>query len=194
MWIQDFAIAKPYYVPIGRNAMVIPREGIKLIPTELLVVPEDNKLKPNVIEVESDTKKISVAFQPIPQNEAWFWGITPANPCPPPSGPSAMSISVRLIHKSGVYSDFYGAFVWHITLTNEDKYEIPFYFQYEPHGALKLISIAGFNKANDISQALCYAQGRDCEFALETNSQIWGKSHRIIFKENDQFNQNNCPF
>lgn len=193
-WMQDFTIPQPYTVSQGDNKLTIIRKGVNSIPERLLIVPENRELKPAVIKVSQETMEIRFNPEAIPSNEVWFWGFTPPDPCPPPIGVKAMSISVRLIHKKAIHESFHGASVWHITLDKEDKYEIPFYFYPDTEKTLKSISIKGFDKADDISQSLCHAySGGECQFTLGTNKDVWGKSHQINFEENTQFNRDECP-
>lgn len=105
-----------------------------------------------------------------------------------------MSIGVRLIHKKKIYENFNGAFLWRVALNEQDKYEIPFYFSPSLDKALKSISIKGFGRANNISRAVCHShRGGECLFTIETNKDVWGKSHQINFKENKKFNRYECP-
>lgn len=194
VWIQDSAIPNPYTVSRGDSELKIPRKGINFVPVQLLIVPENQRLKPTVINVSQEIMEIQFNPKTIPRNEVWFWGFTPPSPCPPPSGPAAMSVSVRLIHKKNIYENFHGSFVWNITLDDQDKYEIAFYFLPTLNNTLSSISIEGFNKANDISQSLCHIHhGGECLFTAETNKDMWGKSHQINFEENTQFNRHECP-
>ena len=194
IWMQDCGVPKPYPVSSEENKFTIPRKGVNSIPEKLLIVPNDDRLKPTVLDVPPNKKEITFNPDRIPNNEVWFWGVTPTTPCPPPSGASTMSIIVRLIHKRQIYANLHGAFLWHISLEKEDKYEIPFYFLPDMNNTLSSISIEDFSKANDISQSLCHAHhGGECVYTAETNGRVWGKVHEIKFEENNQFNRYDCP-
>ena len=194
VWMQDSGIPKPYTVPPGDSKLSIPRKGINSVPMQLLIVPENRKLKPTVINVSQKIMEIQFNPESIPENEVWFWGLTPPSPCPPPSGEATMSVSVRLIHKRNIYKYLHSSFVWSITLDDKDKHEIPFYFFHPLNNTLSSISIEGFDKANDISQSLCHAHhGGECVFTAETNKDVWGKSHQINFEKNISFNRYKCP-
>ena len=192
-WMQYSGIPQTYLVPEGASYIEIPRKGVNVISNELMVIPENNRLKPAVIDVAPDIKEVQSNPEPIPQDEVWFWGFTPPDPCPSPSGPSAMSVTARLINKKGIYKNIHGAFVWSIKIDSRDKYEVPFYFIANPEGVLKSVSIKGFDRASDIFQALCHAHhGAPCKFALETDGNAWGRSHQIIFEPDPSFERSGC--
>ncbi|MBN2097758.1 MAG: hypothetical protein JW714_04690 [Candidatus Omnitrophica bacterium] len=191
VWVQDFTIPSPYYVTSEQKTITIPRTVRNELPAKILVVPENNLLKPKIIEVKPTETEVIFKTDLIPPNEIWFWGLTPPNPCLPGW---AMNISARLIHNTKVYADFCGAFLWHITLSKEDNYEIAFYLTFYPKDALADITIKDFGEANDISKAFCHIHhGGECKFTFETNKNVWGKSHQIIFKLNPFFDKSKCP-
>ena len=99
----------PYYVTSEKGMITIDRKGLNAIPHKLLVVPEISKFKPRILEIEPESREVFISFEPIPQNEVWFWGLTPPNPCSHLGG--SVSVSVRLIHKKYIYEDFNGPFV-----------------------------------------------------------------------------------
>lgn len=179
IWMQDYAVAKPHYVSEEQGQIVIERKGINSIPIKLLFVPENSILQPTVLDVPEDAREIHFAAEPIPENEVWFWGITPENPFPPPSGPAATDVSVRLLRKPDVYAFFYGAFVWHITRDDLQYSVEPFYFgrQY-----IASVSSEGFHEATDVSKALCRAYTGVDLLVVETNQDCWGRSYQIKFE------------
>ena len=194
LWLQDFTIPEPFYISGKRNTITIPRKGRNKLPERVLIIPEENTLKPKIIDISSETEKITFVAERIPKNEVYFWGFTPQNQCSTPSGPTAMGVTVRLVHETGVYAQFSGAFLWHITLNKNDKYEKPFYFYPHYNGTVRKISIAGFEEANYVSRAACRAHTRkECDFILSTNKNAWGESHQIVFERNVPFNPAQCP-
>ncbi|MFH2202602.1 MAG: hypothetical protein ABIJ96_05775 [Elusimicrobiota bacterium] len=194
LWLQDFTISEPFYMSDETNTITIPRQGRNELPERILIIPEENTLKPKIIDVSPETEKITFVAERIPKNEVYFWGFTPQNQCSPPSGPTAMGVSVRLVYATDVYAQFNGAFLWHIALNKNDKYEKPFYFYPHHSGTVKEISIAGFAEANDVARAACRTHTRkECDFILTTSKESWGKSHQIVFERNSLFDPAQCP-
>ena len=117
-WMQKSTISQPYIVSQEDNELTIPRKGVNFVPEKLLIIPKDHRLKPMVINVSQETSEIQFNPDSIPENEVWFWGLTPPNPCSHLGG--SMSVRARLIHKKSVYANFNGSFAWNITLNDED--------------------------------------------------------------------------
>lgn len=181
VWMQDYTVEEIHPVFSG-SEIRIERKGRNKIPAKLLVVPADSHLQPKILDVSEQTREVVFITEDIPGDEVFFWGITPENPFPPPSGPSAISVSVRLLRNKSIYSEFYGAFLWKIKQDGSQNQVEPFYFSSESLGA---ISSKGFQRASNIADTLCRIHnGGDCPFVFETTPNSWGKSFQIDFKIN----------
>ncbi|MBF0618746.1 MAG: hypothetical protein HQL19_01125, partial [Candidatus Omnitrophica bacterium] len=150
--------------------------------TKLLVVPINDALRPRILDIPEQAKEVEFSTEPISKDEVFFWGITPENPFSPPSGPEPVFVSVRHLRNKSIYSEFYGAFLWHIKQDGDKNLVEPFYFYSDGIGS---VSSKGFKKASDMADALCRIHmGGDCHFVFETTQDSWGKSFQINFTSN----------
>lgn len=189
IWMQESVVTEPIFVSGQKNKFTIPREGINNIPIKLLVIPQNNRLKPQILEIPVAEKEVYFSTEFIPENEVWLWGFTPQDPCIN----SALIVMVRLLTHKSIYSEFYGSFLWHITKEKGDV-NIPFYFSVIPEGSISSISINGFKEASDIAKAMCKIHtGAECKFILETNKEVWGKSYQIIITKKFPYPLWKCP-
>ena len=192
VWMDNGKTYTPERVTSSGNAMLLSRPGLTPLPDRLLVVPQNDALKPVILTVTPDVKEIALSFEPVAPDEIWLWGITPANRCGN-FGPSLL-ISIGRTDDDQTYQQSSGPFLWHMTRTGEQSYAVAVNFGAEGGGSPKVQSVVvdGFSKANDIVNAVCSARGIDCSSALEARRGSWGHSHEVKFGTGE-FNWGDCP-
>lgn len=180
-WMQGDSMHDFIPVPENNQSIKIERKGKNEIPTKLLVVPERKTLRPQIVQIDKNQTSATFQTKPISDNEIWFWGQTPKHPCPPPVGPNALGISVRMLDNTSKYHSFKGGFLWKVTpRKNDNKQNRPFYFSSSGNDRINAITSRGFTRPGTAARAICQAHtGGSCPFVFRLKERKFGTHNRI---------------
>lgn len=182
-WFQPPAIIEPASIPPDSTELLYPRQGVNVLPDQIIIVPEDPRLTPKLITVATDAVSLHFITAEVPPDEIWFWGITPNDPYSPPPEclPRCYDVQVRQLNDISHNAQLRGSFLWRMKAPPSSEKRIPFYFS-DGSNVVEAIQCEGFLEPRMPVQAMADVHvGGKCRFVFETVADGLGKSFQIRF-------------
>lgn len=180
IWMQPESIHEFFRVDQDENSIQVPRKGVNKLPTELLVIPERDNLRPRILEIKKDQTSVTFQSKPISEDEIWFWGRTPDVLCHRPNGDGLLAVNVRRMKETSEQRKFEGGFLWHITEEGKSKATgspiVNFSSNMLGREGIKSVSSRGINP---VKFKKCPDHFENCRFVFSMPPQKWGGHHRI---------------
>jgi len=182
-WFQPPAIIEPATIAPDSAELIYPRKGVKELPDQIIIVPEDPRLAPELIPIATEAVSLHFITAEIPPDEVWFWGVTPNDPYYPPPDclPRCHDVQIRQLNDISHNAQLRGSFLWRMKAPSGPEKRIPFYFSDGPN-VVEAVQSEGFQEARMPVQAMADAHvGGKCRFVFETVEDGLGKSYQIRF-------------
>ena len=164
-------------------------------PNKLIIVPNNNKLKPKILEIKENQQKVHFSTEKISANKIWLWGRLPKSPCTgvPCGGPLAHSLSLSFMNGQHL-ADIRGVFLVPLT-----KKPYPPQYILEPHpeayGTVQGWTIDEFQAMPAVLLSVCkkttHCKNNDKSLGPGQNS--WGQSLELKVTFKKAKNPSACP-
>lgn len=165
----------------NQKELTIKRVAWGKIPNEMILIPQADNLKPDVVRIDPQNLKYKFepSWQKISKEEVVFWGKTPRGVCSfviPLEETHAAAIFVTF-PKSKVYSDGGSFFV------TMKKQKVPLYFHLSTyHGKFSSVESTGVEPATEIQKKHCDSyHGGPCDKVFQVPEKSFGFLHHIKF-------------
>ena len=148
------------------NSVIIDRVGRGKIPSQLLVVPKNTSLQPQVLDISTSQKELNFSTQKINASDMWVWGNTLKSHCRDGCG-NEQANEINISYHQGGKFIFKGNGVFLVKLKKSLHHQPLLFFGSDT--SLRQISIEGFQHLSTAN-------------VLKPTEEVWGSSREVKVK------------
>lgn len=168
------------------------RKGFGKLPSKLIVIPNNNKKSPRLLDIPTDLKKLKLRpqWEEISKDEVVIWGLTPLAMCTDHTVAKNYSSQIQLVLSDPRKTfSFSGAF-W---IKLSPKSSTSWLHFYNSHASIKKMKGLALEKADSKSRSFCRNHyGAQCDQVFNLKASSLGYHHEVKFSSL-QKNAGPCP-